>query len=365
MQLRIQIAQINNLFSRMRHDLSLSTKDYIKHKEVLSSSQDPAYYLRILNERIFDKFITIGEIWSQIEFPKPTPQELERLTFLKSQTLEIIDLLSLNPDNYSESLLSDTSLKLFNLVHFMGEVEPLVKIFFEDIANELSKKEMLKIKKALDFSNQEYLFHGTKLEYVKETLERGSILGYTGQRYWPDGKRRKEKDPDYEDSFWMKGISMTRDINYAISWGSVTLIFDRKEILKKHEIQSYAWNYLFNHSTDNKKEAEDFVVLNKTGKRFKKNERDEFLKEYDEAMKYPDDEEGIEIKNYYKKEYDKFDLHAFKEPHGEFVFKDALKGFIIKGSTLDIFGLENETIQFLINHPLFLGIIENPNKPFA
>ena len=119
---------------------------------------------------------------------------------------------------------------------------------------------MLKIRKALDFSSNEYLFHGTKLEYVKATLERGSILGYTAQRYWPDGKRRKEKDSDYEESFWMKGISMTRDINYAISWADVTLIFDRRAILKQHEIQSYAWNFLFG-SAHPKKEAEDFTWM--------------------------------------------------------------------------------------------------------
>ena len=52
-------------------------------------------------------------------------------------------------------------------------------------------------------------------------LINNKIDGYTWQRYWPDGKRRKDDDPDYNKSFYMKGLSLTREIDYAKSWNGV------------------------------------------------------------------------------------------------------------------------------------------------
>ena len=47
------------------------------------------------------------------------------------------------------------------------------------------------------------------------------------------------------------------------------------------------------------------------------------------------------------------------KPEGEFKFGEGLVGIYLRGSAIDIFGLENETIQYVLKHPKFLGILDS------
>ncbi len=64
------------------------------------------------------------------------------------------------------------------------------------------------------------LYHGLDFNKLETILREDKIPGYTSQRYWKDGLRRKDNDPDYNNSMYYKGISTTRDINFAKQWGS-------------------------------------------------------------------------------------------------------------------------------------------------
>lgn len=210
---------------------------------------------------------------------------------------------------------------------------------------------------------------------VAETkkLGRESILGYTSQRYWEDGRRYKENDENYNNSYWMKGISMSRDFNYALGWGAVLFIFDKDLIQKKHEIQPYSWNFHIN-SEDNlhsKKEREDFVILSKKKKYYKNKENPDWIEEYNQIKdvdieelkkQLPEDEiiSMIKLKSKLRKEQENINIKDLKEPEGEFDFSsNGLVGIVLREHILRIYGLEDPTVQYIINHPSFLGILEH------
>lgn len=110
------------------------------------------------------------------------------------------------------------------------------------------------------------LFHGMQLEFAFQALRRDSLEGRTIQRFWPDGRRRKDNDKDYNDSYWFKGLSMTRDVRFAQSWGSVVLKLDRTKIANTYKIIPYNWGYSIPADNHHKKEREDFVVTGRIHK---------------------------------------------------------------------------------------------------
>lgn len=197
------------------------------------------------------------------------------------------------------------------------------------------------------------VFHSIKLEYIKEILSEKKIRGRTTQRYWADGKRRQDHEEDYKDSFWMKGISTTRNLTFAVNWAAVTLVLDLTKIKQKKEVIPYAWNFQMKTSGHNKKETEEFVVLSKKQRKFKNCEDPEFMKEYQEAMNSSDPE----VVSHYKEQHDKFNSHLMKEPEGELDISKVLMGVILKSDIIDIYGIDNEDIQYVLNHPLFLGML--------
>lgn len=127
------------------------------------------------------------------------------------------------------------------------------------------------------------LFHSMKLEFAFQALRRDSLEGRTIQRFWSDGRRRKDTDNDYNDSYWFKGLSMTRDVRFAQNWGDVVLKLDRTKIANNYKIVPYNWGYSIPGNKQHKKEKEDFVV---TG-RIYKNEYD-LKKDHEEAAQHYD-----------------------------------------------------------------------------
>lgn len=112
------------------------------------------------------------------------------------------------------------------------------------------------------------LYHAISVENFLKALKENKLEGRTTQRYWLDGIRRKDKDPDYENSKWMKGWSMTRDFDFAARFNDVVIVFDKKDIEKQFEITPYSWNFSISgvRNHDHKKEREEFVISIKTNK---------------------------------------------------------------------------------------------------
>ena len=88
------------------------------------------------------------------------------------------------------------------------------------------------------------------------------------QRFWADGRQRLEKiDPDYENSFWMKGISFTRDIRYAMSWGRLVISIDQAKLAQRIKMLPYNWGYHMSGwapQDTNKREREEFAIVKRT-----------------------------------------------------------------------------------------------------
>lgn len=231
----------------------------------------------------------------------------------------------------------------------------------------LNTSELRAVSKSLDLKNTHLFFHAVKTEYVRDILDRGGILGYTTHRYWDDGRRYKDNEPEYNNSYWMKGISMTLSLSYALGWGHVVLVFDKNEIIKRHPIENYNWgHHIAQGSRNHKKEYEEFVVLSKTGKRYLNKDNPEFKEEMDYFLNLKESpdcttEELAEIRARYDKKQNDICAGEFNTPEGEFVFGSALKGIIVRGSLIDIYGTEDALVQYLVNHPKFLGILEGPN----
>lgn len=244
------------------------------------------------------------------------------------------------------------------------EIESLIKSY-----NKLAK---LVITKDLIKGKKNYLFHGVEVNRAKDILNRGSILGYTTQRYWKDGKRFKDNHPEYENSFWMKGISMSRDLEYSLSWAGVLLIFDKNLIKQKHEVSPYSWNYQLDNPSAAKKEREDFVVLSKKNKSYKNKDNPAWIEEYNEIMNVdleklkeeldPDEFQSyLDLQKQYQEKLNNINISDISKPEGEFNFdkNDSLIGIVLQSYVIDIYGIDNEAIQTILKHPKFLGITED------
>ena len=81
------------------------------------------------------------------------------------------------------------------------------------------------------------LFHGySKPSFAILALNNNEMAATSSQRFWADGKRRKDNDPEYFKSFWMKGVSATRDIFYAMNWGDIVFELDQSVIARKYKM---------------------------------------------------------------------------------------------------------------------------------
>lgn len=107
------------------------------------------------------------------------------------------------------------------------------------------------------------VYHGMKANFALQALRADKLEGRTIQRYWPDGKRMKDNQPGYDESFWLKGFSTTRDIKYAQTWGEVVLELDKNKIAQRFKIIPFNWGYSIPADNHHKKEREEFIVTGK------------------------------------------------------------------------------------------------------
>lgn len=200
-------------------------------------------------------------------------------------------------------------------------------------------------------SNENVLFHGVKANHALEQLNKGLIEGYTHQRYWIDGLRRKDNHPEYESSYILKGISTTRDLEYAKKWGQVIYILDKEKIRNRFKVLPYSWGYSIPDSTTpgmgktifhkfrHKKEREEFIVLGKIEKSFNQL-KNEWENLYDGSDDEP--EEFINRNDYMYGKLGKMNLN------------DVLKGILIVENKTNY---QNEEIEAVKRHPKFIGTI--------
>jgi hypothetical protein len=95
-------------------------------------------------------------------------------------------------------------------------------------------------------------------------LENNSLGGYSFQRTWAGGKRLKDDMPGYNESDYLRGISATRDPEYANNWNDVIFVFDLDKIKTKYKIVPYNWGYSigggYRQDYRSKREKEEFIA---------------------------------------------------------------------------------------------------------
>lgn len=111
------------------------------------------------------------------------------------------------------------------------------------------------------------LWHGFKEpSYALTALHNNAMLGTSTQRWWPDDRHHRDDEGDvYEQSYWMKGVSLTRDRHYAQQWGSVVFCLDQRKLSQNYRIVPFSWAKTFGTKDGwmphYKREREEFVIL--------------------------------------------------------------------------------------------------------
>jgi hypothetical protein len=188
---------------------------------------------------------------------------------------------------------------------------------------------IMRILKFNQYINEEFsrapLYHAIKFDRAEKALERNKLDCYSFQRIWPEGKRLKDDQPGYYDSQYLRGISLTRDFEYAKSWNDVVFEFNQEKLKQKWRIVPYNWGYSIGGEY-------------KQGSRMKR-EREEFLIT------------GVT---------DKLDIN---QPVGSIKHLDRyLTGFWIDSFLTTLNGYDG--IEKLMEHPLFCGFFNRERKKF-
>lgn len=193
--------------------------------------------------------------------------------------------------------------------------------------------------------NGDVLFHGIKIEHAeKALLENKYLEARTTQRYWKDGRYLQDNHPDYEESGWMYGWSMSRDKYLASSFGNVLFIFDKKKIQEQFKVVQLSWSYrVANGSQYTKKEREEFILSHKNPNPIKR----ELYWEYVDSLL--DDE-----KSPYEDLFEFHRLHNTKPK--KLYLNNTLKGFLISDDTIEIY--KSKDFSKLYKHPLFMGVYD-------
>jgi hypothetical protein len=172
-----------------------------------------------------------------------------------------------------------------------------------------------------------HLYHAVKAAYAINALNKNILDAYTFQRYWSDGRRRKDDDPNYSKSFYYRGISLTRDIEYAIKWSDVVFVFDQDALRNKYKLIPYNWGYSigrgYKQGSRSKREREEFLIVSKIEKHLTNQQL----------------------------------INVLKTPGGGIEPLDKyLIGFYISKDYYEIFGDSNDNIKILKANPNYLGI---------
>lgn len=187
------------------------------------------------------------------------------------------------------------------------------------------------------------LYHSMELEHAFTALKKNKLEPRTGQRVWSDGIRRTDDDPLYNESMWVKGWSMTRDIEYAKSWKGMFFVMDQDKINQNFKILPYSWGSSISTSTNIKKEREEFVVSYLD----KRTEQD-YYRDWEKKQ----DEDDPEVRNLSKIDYMWQPRKGSKNIEPLQKYSD---GFYVGISYLDEGDRLRRKIP-LFHHPLYRGV---------
>lgn len=230
----------------------------------------------------------------------------------------------------------------------------------------LERKLNIKIKKPhKEYKNK--LWHAMKIENAIKALSNGFLEPHTSHRFWKDGILRNDSHPEYEDSNWRHGWSLTRNKQYAISWGQVILEFDKDEIRKTHKITPVCWGALitrkpkFGHG---KRETEEFVLSGgvKESTNYYKKQAIIVEEEYDEIF---DKEKKTEKDLSRLSEIEDYNwIEEWSKPVGKKLnIEKNCVGVYLCERFLDIYkDKQSEELRFIIEHPLFKGFLSKKDE---
>lgn len=204
------------------------------------------------------------------------------------------------------------------------------------------------------------LYHGVRFDYAIDQLENNRIEGRTTQRFWPDGRRLKDNDPEYENSFWLKGVSLTRDIDYAKHWADIIYVLDQRLLAQRYKIIPFNWGYANTRTrgVDPKREREEFVVLGKIYKSLHQfiedynDERDALWEKYNELLNSGQKEAAEKIKQQIRNMPDA--MEAWSGPIGSNI--EPLDRYLVSIYADEIHKKQSgANISKITNHPKFKG----------
>lgn len=125
-----------------------------------------------------------------------------------------------------------------------------------------------------NYINESYsrapLYHALDTKYAVTALDNNKLDAYTFQRFWEDGRRYKDDHPNYKNSFYYRGLSLTRDINYAKKFNTIIFEFDQEKLKQKYTLIPYNWGFSIGRGYEQKervkKEREEFLIVSKLRK---------------------------------------------------------------------------------------------------
>jgi hypothetical protein len=205
-------------------------------------------------------------------------------------------------------------------------------------------------------SREASLYHGYKKpEHARMALEANEMLGTTTQRWWPNGVELvPEDDPKYRESYWMKGISLTRDLSYAAHWGDIIFELDQRALSYNYKIIPFNWM---------RGRAQKYSVNDTQSDvaHFRKGEREEFLilEKGPNNYMFPKDPEFDDYPEYEPR----LDLKAFKTPANKKLapLSRYLKAIYVEPYFMNKYP-ETYDYQYFIDHPKFGGFKSFPRR---
>lgn len=226
------------------------------------------------------------------------------------------------------------------------------------------------LKSSIENYSSQTVWHAIGEKHIIEILDNMALKPYTRQRYWDDGVRHKDDHPEYENSKWMYGWSMTRKKEYAMDWNSFVVELDLDKIKEQFEVKPFAWNFLFTHKADTRKEHEEFVVAHYSKEsvpemKLADIQRDELIDElHDQVYKMKDDVEKAKLQAKIDELYDVPTwFKRWEMSYGKSLdLNSCLKGIYISKRSLEIFSDEHPSFKRVMEHPLYKGIFESPRE---
>ncbi len=168
------------------------------------------------------------------------------------------------------------------------------------------------------------LYHAIKPEFAIPALKTNKLDCYSFQRSWPGGIRMKDDQPGYDESDWMRGLSLTRDVQFAKNWGGVVFVFDQEKLKTKYKIVPFNWGFSIGNGYEQGMRA--------------KREREEFL--ITGLLKGP-----VSNRDF---------LKAREKPDGKIEPLDKY----LKGILVDPEFMKDDLREYLTEHPLFTGFYD-------